>query len=117
MTALAARWALVAAMLSGATAAAILSDGTDSWTLIALIAAWCLAAVNVVDWRVRRREHGIRTTGVKLLPRGVARRLGTWSAWEQLDCPHPTHRERLISGDERNHGYRQQCMDCGLFTR
>lgn len=63
--------------------------------------------------RLLRRRLG--ATGVILLPPRLALRLGFYSAWRQRSCPHPEHRQRRISGDERNYGYRSQCMECGLL--
>jgi hypothetical protein len=59
----------------------------------------------------------MRPTGLYLLPSRIADRLGFWSAWRQRKCPHPGHRRRVISGDERLYGYRWQCMDCGQLSK
>jgi hypothetical protein len=58
-----------------------------------------------------------KTTGVPLVPVRITRWIGLWPAKPQLTCPHPEHRERRISGDERNYGFVRQCMECGYLQR
>lgn len=59
----------------------------------------------------------MRPTGSHLVPPQWSKRLGIWSAWSQRRCPHPEHRVRAISGDQRLYGYRWQCMECGQFGK
>jgi len=58
-----------------------------------------------------------RPHGLPLLPTRWCHALGMWSNREQRECLHPLHRRRIIGGDERNYGFRQQCMDCGLLGK
>jgi len=76
-----------------------------------------MPAPEVPDMVDRPVTPAERLHGVPLLPVQWCYALGMWSKREQRRCLHPPHRRRIIGGDERNYGYRQQCMDCGLLYK